>query len=280
MERRDFLKLPLAVGGALLAANGLSLATGTGLQSASAAVYPTGLKGFGWGASGDQALKQLNSLNLDWYYGWSSKYPTTPTNFVPMVWGGGAVDQSISNIKSQLALTKATTILGFNEPDFEQQADMTTGEAVALWPKLEATGLRLGSPATIKPNAWWMDTFMTKAKNAGLRIDFVTCHIYGWPNAADFLRKIDTLHEKWGKPVWVTEYAVADFSANETTPNRYSRSQVNEFMEATVKGMRERPYVERFAWKTRAAGDIKMGSSAIFHTDGSLTSTGRLYASL
>lgn len=44
--------------------------------------------------------------------------------------------------------------------------------------------------------------------------------------------------------------------------------------------MREMPFVERFAWKTRAAGDLHMGPSTLFHSDGSLTSTGKLYASL
>jgi hypothetical protein len=44
--------------------------------------------------------------------------------------------------------------------------------------------------------------------------------------------------------------------------------------------MRALPFVERFAWKTRSAGDIKMGCSALFNADGTLTSTGRLYAAL
>lgn len=279
MERRNFLKLPIAAAGAVLAANALSLSPGLS-SAAQASTYPTGLKGFGHGGKDALALKQLESLNLDWYYGWSSKYPTIPTNFIPMIWGGGAVDTGIANVKSQLAETKTQHLLGFNEPDHDSQANMTTGDARRLWPKLEATGLRLGSPATISPNAWWMNRFMTDALAEGLRIDFVTCHIYQYPNVATFLRKIDELHERWGKPVWVTEYAVADWEATATNPNRYSRTQVNEYMQGTVEGMRARPYVERFAWKTRPAGDYVMGSSALFHTDGSLTSTGRLYASL
>ena len=105
-------------------------------------------------------------------------------------------------------------------------------------------------------------------------------HIYRGPNATDFLRKLEKAHDKYGLPIWVTEYAVADFKATSRIPNRYRRAQVNEFMEATVQGMREMPLVERFAWKTRAAGDIKMGPSTLFHTDGSLTSTGKLDASL
>ena len=273
MERRNFLKLPLAISGAVLATSAM------GIQPASAATVRA-LKGFGYGGTDAAALKRLKSLNLDWYYGWSAKYPTTPTNFIPMIRDSDFLDKRLLSIKAQLGETKATNLLGFNEPDHAGQANLTVDEAVRLWPKLEATGMRLGSPSTISPNAAWMDSFMTKAKNTGLRIDFLTMHCYQYPNAATFLRKLDTLHEKWGLPVWVTEYAVADWNASATQKNIYSRTQVNEYMQATVEGMRQRPFVERFAWKTRAVGDYKMSSSVIFHTDGSLTSTGKLYASL
>ena len=243
------------------------------------------LKGFGYGVEGELADKQRASLNLDWYYGWSADYPGSPEGFVPMIWGGGKVDASIKTVQSQLHETKASHLLGFNEPDlksssYKQQSNMTVKEAADLWPKLQATGLRLGSPATIKPDAEWMDAFMRKAKYRGLRVDFLTMHCYGWPNAEDFLRKVTELHERYDKPVWVTEFAVADFKATSTKKNRYSRTQVNEFMEEAVKGLNALPFVERYAWKTRASKDPKMGTSALFHTDGTLTSTGELYASL
>ena len=38
-------------------------------------------------------------------------------------------------------------LLGFNEPDLAEQANMTVEKALELWPRLEATGMRLGSPA-------------------------------------------------------------------------------------------------------------------------------------
>lgn len=280
MERRNFLKLPLALSGAILATSAL------GVQPASAATIPVtpkpvALKGFGYGSSsGAGALGRLNSLNLQWNYGWSAKYPLTPTNFIPMIRDNDYVDKDILNIKAQLGLTKTKNLLGFNEPDLASQANMSVDEVIRLWPKLEATGLRLGSPATIKPNAVWMDSFMTRAQKARLRVDFVTMHCYQWPDTEDFLRKLDLLHEKWGLPVWVTEYAVADFSATSLSNNRYTRTDVNTYMKETVQGMRERPWVERFAWKTRAASDPKMGTSALFDSRGWRTSTGKLYASL
>ena len=105
-------------------------------------------------------------------------------------------------------------------------------------------------------------------------------HIYQSPDAAAFLRKIDESYERWGKPVWITETAVADWNATLTRPTRYSRAQVNEYMREIYAGCRKRTYVQRFAWKTRAATDPQMGTSALFNTNGTLTSTGKLYASL
>lgn len=274
MERRNFLKLPLAVGGAVLAAQAV------GIQTATAAT-PRALKGMGY-AGGNTALdlKKLSSLKLQWYYGWGAKYPTIPNNFIPMIRDNRKLDRDIRDFKLQLPETKAKHLLGFNEPDHEGQANLTVDQALALWPKLEETGMRLGSPATVGPNVEWMNSFMSKAKNSGRKVDFVCMHRYAWPKAEQFLEIVDALHDKWDKPVWVTEFAVADWNATATRPNIYSRNQVNEFMEAVVTGLRQRPHVERFAWKTRPAGDIKMGSSAIFHTNGSLTTTGKLYASL
>jgi hypothetical protein len=116
-------------------------------------------------------------------------------------------------------------------------------------------------------------------KREGLRVDFLPIHIYGWPIADDFLGKVAESHEKYQLPIWATEYAVADFKATSNRPNRYSRQQVPQFRTETVAGMSEMPFVERFTWKTRATTNRKMGTSALFHADGTLMSVGRLYAS-
>jgi hypothetical protein len=121
---------------------------------------------------------------------------------------------------------------------------------------------------------------MTRARRAHLRVDFMTMHFYAAPNADSFLAKVKYLHDKYERPIWVTEYAVADWAATRSRPSRYSGLETRRFMKKTVAGMRAMPYVERFAWKTRAPFDPVMGASALYHTDGRLTATGRLYASL
>ena len=177
-------------------------------------------------------------------------------------------EDAIGKIMRGLPQTQAKHLLGFNEPDYATQANMSVDQAISLWPQLQKTGLRLGSPVTVKFSSPWLKDFMTKAKNKGLRVDFMTMHCYGWPNVDDFLGKVTSLYEMYGKPIWVTEYAVADWQATSTKPSRYSRTTTNEFMRASVAGMRAMPYVERFAWKNRPGTDPVMGNSAIFSPDG------------
>jgi hypothetical protein len=274
LDRRNFIKLAsLAVPGALLAAN----------AAPAQAAAPVLQKGFGTGAKTEAAAAQMLQLNLDWFYTWG-KLPALgrPVNdFTPMIWGAsGATAATIAEIKANLWRTCSTRLLGFNEPDHHGQSNMSVDRALELWPILETTQLKLGSPATVSPNSPWMNEFMTRALKQQRRVDFVAAHIYQSPDAKTFLRKVDELHERWGKPVWITETAVADWNATAANPSRYGRGQVNDYLREIYAGCRQRPYVERFAWKTRDAMDPEMGSSALFWANGTLTPTGKLYASL
>jgi hypothetical protein len=199
-----------------------------------------------------------------------------------MVWSGKALIQnnSIHDVMSQLRVTRTKNLLGFNEPDYRSQANMSVDEAIRLWPMLQSTGLRLGSPCTVSATSPWLDKFMTKAARAHLRVDFMTMHSYGWPNAESFLAKVRDLHEKYGRPVWVTEFSVADWSATPSRPSRYTRGEVQAFMRASITGLRAMPFVERFAWYAAGPSNPALGPSALYKTNGQLTAAGRLYASL
>lgn len=240
-------------------------------------------------------VARLRSLNLDWWYNWNQKrFEGTVLQqdpaFVPMLWS--ATQSRLDALAADLdALNMPTRILGFNEPDHAGQSDMTTGEARTAWRKLEAAaaveGLKIGSPATISPDAWWMNRFMidsTELETPDLKIDFVACHIYQNPSANTFFAKVDALHDRWGKPVWVTETAVADFTAptgiGTAKSARYTRSEVNAYMQEIWAGAKSRPWLERIAWKTRNVNDNQMWFSALFNEDGSLTGTGQTYRDL
>lgn len=287
MERRTFLTVSLAAlasSSAVLAATaGPSRAAPSRILAPTVVPRTRALKGAAHGGDDALALRQIQNLKASWYYSWASAY-TVATNpaFVPMVFSARTLLEldAIGDVIRQLPQTQTKNLLGFNEPDHPNQSDMPVDEAIRLWPHLQATGLRLGAPGTTDAAGPWLDQFMTKARRARLRVDFITVHSYTSPDVRFFLDRLAFLHAKYELPIWVTEYAVADWGATPVRPSRYSGLQIRRFMKDTVAGMRAMPYVERFAWKTRAPFDPIMGASALYHTDGQLTATGRLYASL
>lgn len=87
-----------------------------------------------------------------------------------MIWGAASVDRA----ELDRARQAGSTLLGFNEPDFDSQANMSVEQALDLWPQLQATGLRLGSPAPAVDAAepgGWLDRFLSGARDRGYRVD-------------------------------------------------------------------------------------------------------------
>ncbi|RZK23397.1 MAG: hypothetical protein EOO63_17715, partial [Hymenobacter sp.] len=105
------------------------------------------------------------------------------------------------------AKRKVTHLLGFNEPDASSQANMTVEQALAAWPGLLQSGLRLGSPAPTDGGANWLYSFMEKADLAGYRVDFVAVHFYrGCQTPQQFYSFLKTIYDRTKRPIWVTEW--------------------------------------------------------------------------
>ena len=124
---------------------------------------------------------------------------------------------ALGDVARQLPETRTKHLLAFNEPDHPGQASMSVDEAIRLWPHLQSTGLRLGSPATVDVRSPWLDHFMARARQANLRIDFMTMHQRLPPNPESSWRR-SGLHTGMGGRVWVTEFAVADWQATPARP--------------------------------------------------------------
>ena len=94
----------------------------------------------------------LQNLNVSWYYNWTPK-PNCPEEdnleFIPMIWSQKyLVGENYDKYLVPLIGSDYRALLGYNEPNWLGQAEMTVEEALEYWPLLEKTGLRLGSPAT------------------------------------------------------------------------------------------------------------------------------------
>ena len=255
-------------------------------MSTAVQITPNSKKGFVYGSSDATTPAKVAALNVGWFYNWNFvRNPGVDASlpYTPMIWGMTSVNNpnAFATINHIDNAGYENIVLGFNEPDGAKQANMTVDQAIQNWPLLANSGRRVGSPATAsnptKAGSWFAN-FMTAAKAGNLRIDFIAVHWYAPPNVTSFLNELDTLYKQYNLPIWITEFAVADWTA--TTASKFSVDDVTAFMKAVVPELNKRPYIERFAWKTRVTSDINMGTSALFNDDGSLTSLGSVYASL
>ena len=226
----------------------------------------------------DSALAQSTA---DWYYTWSTGHSgiSAPARvgFVPMIWGPGSVTTA------NLAQAKAAGpyLLGFNEPDMSAQSNMTVDQALSLWPQLESAGRILGSPAVATGAATpggWLDRFMTGANARGYRVDFITLHWYGSdfnaPDAVSQLKAyIQAVYERYHKPIWLTEYALIDFSHGTTFP---TDQQQSAFITASAQMLTSLPYLQRYAWFALPASDTA-ASSGLFRSGPAVTAEGRAF---
>lgn len=226
---------------------------------------------------------KTNAMKAHWMYSWGNVLrDEIPENveYVPMFWGKGSVtDANIDRIKQLVAEGKVKYVLGFNEPDGAQQANMTVDEAIALWPRLEEIGVPLGSPATVAPDNAWMKSFMQKADELGLRVDFVAVHSYGGLNVLGFINKLADAHEAYNRPIWITEFAVADWDATSPAANKYSEAAVAEYMKETLYYLNDIPWIHRYAWFD-GGERAPLVSSALFDGEANITSLGEVYAGI
>lgn len=133
--------------------------TGTGGASGGAGMPArTACKrGVAYGFDPAGAVSDLRALSpsVSWFYNWSSRppaqlvgeYERLGVEFVPMLWNASFnVDDVVNRIPAG-----AKYLLGFNEPNFHSQANLTPEQAAAAWPRVEEVarrrGLTLVSPA-------------------------------------------------------------------------------------------------------------------------------------
>ena len=125
----------------------------------------------------------------------------------------------------------------------------------------------------------WLKEFMEEAAAKDLRVDFITMHSYPSPNSDSFLENVQKLYDRYGKPIWITEYAVADWDATAKSPSRFGKGHHGvhdrDGRRATTDAVRR-----TFRLEDPGRGRPHYGRLSPVPEDGSLTPTGELYRSL
>lgn len=228
---------------------------------------------------------RVSEAKVYWHYSWGnllSEYEPDSVDFVPMIWGSGSIDDALINeLKGLEAEGKIKYLLGPNEPNKTDQSNMTVEEAITLWPKLMEVGVPLGSPAvagTTVDNPW-LKQFMTQATQNNLRVDFITVHQYSIDNVSNFIQSLEDLYNKYKLPLWITEFAVADWSATTAQENKYSQEFVLNFMKNLLPELEKLDFVHRYSWFGPPGWNKPaLITSVLWDIDGNLTPLGEFYA--
>lgn len=235
------------------------------------------------------APAKLSDVGAGWTYNWSVGYTGSLTNmnYVPMVWGpGAATDDTIAKLKEGKTSGRFDSLLGYNEPELAEQSNTSVADAIKLWPRLMDTGLRLGSPAVAytyddayAAGKSWLDDFMTQTAAKGYPVDFIALHFYPDftdPEAVAKLKNtLTTLHDKYGKPIWITEIGAIPFGTTYRTP---TQALASSFVAQLLPMLESLLFVERYAWfGDNCAHDQGCAYTSLYDLSDRLTATGAAF---
>jgi|GEM_PF-3880572 len=221
-------------------------------------------------------IQNAAKVGATWAYDWGAGMPKMPAGveYVPMSWGyyGGSKTSTVTwatNLKN----AGAKHLLTFNEPNSTSQSNLSVASALQGYSFLSAGPLPLVSPACTDDNVTWMQQFMAGVAAQSLNCEAVAVHCYlRDPHA--FLTYIDGIHSRYGKPLWITEFAPTDWAS----PTSVSVAEVVNFIKIAIPGLQSRSYVARYSWYCGTLpGPNVLGTAALFNADGSLTAAGIAY---
>jgi hypothetical protein len=226
-------------------------------------------RGIAYHPHADSECTDLDLLGGSWYYDWLPSQPCEKEGYVPMIWSDWFITDGMEEIYLEpLIGSSYDALLGFNEPDNAWQANMTVDRAIELWPLLESTGLRLGSPAPMQGGSWWLRSFLSKAKAKGYRVDFLALHWYGDCSNTSGLETFIESYQDLNMPIWITEFSCYEDSA-----------EVNEaFMAMAIPVLESHPEVERFAWFANRTVEAAYTGTPLVDSAGTITPLGQIYA--
>ena len=235
-------------------------------------------------------LRRLLTLNLSWNYSWSSvRISEQPDDieFIPMIWGawGEAVlrQRIEQNILPQYKIGKVHRYLAFNEPDVKKQSNLSVDMALQYWPVLQEAGIPLATPSAGHAMGEWMQQFMSEVESNCLRAEYTAIHWYKNPNPERFKSDmIEAYYEYGERPILITEFAPADWTASTPEENRHTPEEVLAFAKEVLPWLERQSFIAGYAWFPFRPSFAAGASSALFDGDYSetLTPLGMYYASV
>ena len=165
-------------------------------------------------------------------------------------------------------------LMGFNEPNHSDQANMSPQEAAQHWRTMQsqAPGRQYVSPAaapgSIDPTQWFADFF---ASCHGCQVDYLATHAY-WCDAHQTMNYLQGLYNRFHKKIWLTEFACQW---------THSADEQLRFMKQILPMLEAADYVDRYSWfilRIKAeSGFVTKSASLVEPYSSQMTPLGRYY---
>ena len=201
-----------------------------------------------WNSIGSDLDQLPKGNHVTWLHNWESYRPKGGNQFEYVASLRTAHPDDIQRFQTNMPTNGARTLLCLNEPNEPSQANLSPQDAANIWRQYcwpqKSRGVRLGSPSISNGQNGipWLQQFVSLTRD--VPPDFVSGHWYG-RDGNDMIRFVQSLHDIFGKPVWIPEFAHVN---NNIYDQRGLQQQVRQWMD-------NQWFVERYAWFGCSRGD-------------------------
>lgn len=231
----------------------------------------------------------LMSPYISWDYNWGNTptddaatwFDANEMDYCPMCWNG---NYNADKIRAFVAAhPKTKYLLGFNEPNLTDQANMTPAQAAALWSpvvalakelnlKLVSPAMNYGTLAGYSDPIKWLDEFFAQPGVSADDIYAISVHCY--MSSPSAVKDYIAMFKKYNKPIWLTEFCAWD-------PVPGSVNTQMDYLCAVLNYLEQEPSVERYAWfipRTSGKVDSAPYMQLLTHDNPpALTELGKMY---
>lgn len=197
---------------------------------------------------------KLLAPGTSWFYNWGPDVSATlnplvtesKIDFIPMAWNGAFDSNRIRNYKA--LHPECQYLLGFNEPNLTDQANMTPAVAAQKWTafaalakelnmKMISPAMNYGTLSGYGDPIVWLDEFFTLVPLSSIDGIAIHCYMSNASAMASYVKRF----KKYGKPIWLTEFCAWEKNITNVT------GQIN-YMSEAVNYLECNPDVARYAW--------------------------------
>ncbi len=191
---------------------------------------------------------------VSWYYNWGPDISTSlntlssesKIDFIPMAWNGNFDSNRIRSFKN--LHPECEYLLGFNEPNLTDQANMTPTVAAQKWVafatlakelnmKVISPAMNYGTLANYGDPIVWLDEFFTLVPLSSIDGIAIHCYMGNASAMASYVKRF----KKYGKPIWLTEFCAWDKSITSVANQMYYMSEAVNYLECNTD-------IARYAW--------------------------------